>query len=86
MQQSMKDYRVQMALADDIAGAYIALAVAGNIGALGRLAAATASLPIGISQTIVSVGAFGGVIALAAAGIAAEVVAVAASHRGSCKG
>jgi len=84
MNQATLDYEVQVKLAADIAGADIAVGVAGVLSGVGSIAAAAATLPIGSAEAIVTAGALAPSIALAATaiGLAAAGTASAAIATG----
>lgn len=76
MLSSMVDYKVQVNLAADVAGADIAAATATVFMATAEVATAAAALPIGTAQAILTVGTAAPSVALSLAAIAAAAVAL----------
>lgn len=74
-EQGLIDYQVQLQLAEQMAGAAVASATAGQLSAAAGLANAVASSAIAIGEAIESYGALSGLIAAAVAAIATNTAA-----------
>ncbi|MFK5986498.1 MAG: prepilin-type N-terminal cleavage/methylation domain-containing protein [Pseudomonadota bacterium] len=77
--QTMLDYKIQLQLIRDMAAADIASAAAATTGSVAAIATAATTMPIGIAQAILTVGAAAPSVALSTAAIVAAGVTTAAA-------
>jgi len=79
MLKSLQDYATQLDIANDLAGADVAAATAGQLSAIAGLAGASADVAIGTAEALESQGGLTAAIGLAAAAVVASTAATVAA-------